>query len=70
MVKLYEIHESQGSVYLIMEVCDGGPVIYKKNQRFSKELIQAILIGLLKGLEYLSSKNIVHRDLKPYNILF
>lgn len=31
IVQLYEIHETNGSVYLVMELCEGGPIIYRKN---------------------------------------
>lgn len=32
IVKLYEIHETKGSIYLIMELCEGGPIIMMKKQ--------------------------------------
>lgn len=67
---MYEIHESAGSIYLVMELCTGGAIIYRKNQTFTQEVIQGVLLGVLHGLAYMSRLDIVHRDLKPFNILY
>lgn len=55
-----------------MELADGGNLstfMKKLSKSMSQEEIITILHQIVKGLEYLHSKNILHRDLKAENIL-
>lgn len=55
-----------------MELCCGGSLHQKlkKEGKLSEGRALIILKGILKGVEYLHSKNIMHRDLKLENIMF
>lgn len=71
IMKLEELHESKNSVYLVLELLEGGELfnhISSKN-KLSIKSIQRVMIGLLKALSYLHQKNIMHRDLKPENMI-
>lgn len=67
LMKLYEIYESQNSIYICVELLSGGQLYDKiKNKyKFSMEQIRTIMRGILEGLEAMHLKNIMHRDLKP-----
>lgn len=63
--------------YIIMELIDGYDLQREVHERFHvknrvqytfKERID-IMLNLIKGVEYLHSKNIYHFDLKPENIM-
>lgn len=72
LMKLHEIHESQNSVYLILELLEGGELLdYIKAQqgRIKMGEYKHIIISLLRALKYMNIKNIMHRDLKPENII-
>ena len=72
IVKLFEVHESQSSIYLIMELVEGfnlSKVLKNHAHLLIEKDIMNIVEGLLRGIEHLASLGIVHRDLRMENIL-
>lgn len=72
LLNLYEVFESENSLYLVMEIYNGGDLvtlIRRNNAVFSPEEIQSYMYDLLKGLKALDELNIMHRDIKPENIM-
>ena len=73
-IKLYEVHESENSIYLVMELVQGKPlqdILTKgslKKIYSSKQIIEMVR-SIMDALAYLATKGIMHRDLKPDNIL-
>ena len=75
IIKLYEVFESENSLYLIMEECFGGELFDKiliridKNEMYSEREACAIIKQIV-AIEYCHNKGIAHRDLKPENLLY
>jgi len=76
IIKLYEIFESQRSLYLVMEQCKGGEVfdriiehIQNKNMYSEKDAANMFL-QVMSSIEYCHNLGISHRDLKPENLLY
>lgn len=67
LMKLYDVYESQNSIYVNVELLEGGQLYDKiKNKyKFSVDEIKTVMRGILQGLEAMHAKNIMHRDLKP-----
>jgi serine/threonine protein kinase len=65
------VHETQNSVYLITELCEGGHVINQGGftGHLTMDQINILLIALLDVVKYIHGKRILHRDIKPENIL-
>ena len=76
IVKLYEIYESHRSLYLITELCRGGPLLKKITERAKKKNMYSekdaakIFKQIMSSLEYCHNQGVSHRDLKPENILY
>ncbi len=71
IMKLEEIHESKNSIYLVLELLEGGELfnyISSRNKLTVKEVTR-IMKCLLEALKYLDAKGIMHRDLKPENMI-
>ena len=71
IMKLYEVYESDHSIYLIMDLIVGGELLNRVRESFnftSKDLAK-LMFNLIEALSHLHSKGIMHRDLKPENIL-
>lgn len=70
VVTLYEVHETKNSVYLIMELLEGGDLLsfINSGNNTTKDFVN-IAYGLLSGLDVLNQSNLFHRDIKPTNIM-
>lgn len=68
---LEEIHESKNSIYLVMEMLEGGELVHKisEEKMLKQEEIRKIIGNLVSALAYLEEKRIMHRDLKPENLI-
>lgn len=72
IIKLYEVYETQNSVYMGLELVQGGSLYeyFQKKVIFQNKEIQTLMYMLLQGLHHLHSRNIMHRDIKLENLLF
>ena len=72
LLKLFEIFETDNSLYLIMEYIDGGcfSSLMKRSGRISEEKAIVYLSFILKGVAYMHDLGIMHRDIKPDNLMF
>lgn len=72
IIKLYEVHETSNSLYVCLELLEGGQLYeyFRRKVIFQNKEIQVILRGLLEGLKHCHEKDIMHRDIKLENILF
>lgn len=68
--RLIEVHETEGSVYLIMELVEGSPLLDLESfEPIPKEKRTPIFKQITSVLYYLKTKSIIHRDIKPDNVL-
>ena len=76
IIKLYDVFESQNSLYLIMEECHGGELFdrilkrIESNGMYSEKEACEIIQQVMSAIEYCHKQGIVHRDLKPENLLY
>lgn len=70
-VPLHSVFQSDGNLYLVMELCWGdlAGLLRKNGGLFPERTTQFLSRQLALGLKCLNDLNIVHRDLKPQNIL-
>lgn len=71
VIQLYEVLDTQNTIYLIMECCEGGEMFdFIVQQKHVPEL-QAVKFfhQLVDGVDVLHLNEITHRDLKPENLL-
>lgn len=71
LVKIFGVYETDHSIYIVIELVDGGLLSDRmlKKHRFSLLEIKMIMKSILEGLEAMHKKYIMHRDIKPENIL-
>lgn len=67
LMKLYGVYESENSIYVCLELLEGGQLYdkIKVKYKFSSDKISAIMNGLLRGVAEMNEVGIMHRDLKP-----
>ena len=76
IIKIYEIYESQRSLYLVMEECKGGEIFdriiehIQSKQMYSEKDAAEMLQQVMSAIEYCHNNGICHRDLKPENLLY
>eukprot|EP00727_Mastigamoeba_balamuthi_P012840 m51a1_g8179 putative calcium-dependent protein kinase cdpk2a (607) ;mRNA; r:120869-123926 len=71
IVKLYDVVSTQSTVFLIMELVDGGDLYSKLKGGHvvpEKEAAQ-VMRQILSAVQFMHSKGVVHRDLKLENVL-
>ena len=71
ILKLYEVHETEHSLYLVMEPLSGGELVKKMKEKpfYGQDDIAKIMKNLLEALEHIHNKGVMHRDLKLENLL-
>ena len=59
IVRLYEIYEDDRSVYLVLELCEGGEVFdyVLKKRHLSEQEASEVFVQLLHAVHYLHSHN-------------
>ena len=76
IIKLYEVFESDRSLYLVMEECKGGEVFdriierIQAKQMYSERDAAIIIQQVMSCIQYCHNRDICHRDLKPENLLY
>ncbi|KAG8573588.1 hypothetical protein GDO81_012461 [Engystomops pustulosus] len=72
IAELYGIILSENMVHLYMEAGEGGSVLEKLESCGPLREFEIIWVTkhILKGLDFLHSKNVIHHDIKPSNIVF
>jgi len=71
IMSLEEIHESRNSIYLVVELLEGGELLHyiSSKENLSTADYFQVMKCILEALSYMSDKNIMHRDLKPDNMI-
>lgn len=71
LLRLHEVHETKNSIYLVFDIYEGGELakVIENSSSLTEQDCINIMIGLVRGIDYLVSKELVHRDLKPNNIM-
>lgn len=71
VMNLEEVHESKNSIYLVLELLEGGELLnYISHQKnLTLKDCHRIMFCILSALQYMNSKKIMHRDLKPDNMI-
>lgn len=74
VVQFYDAFEDDDSVYIVMELCEGGElldrILQKKDKRYSEKDAAKVVRQMLNVAARCHLNGIVHRDLKPENFLF
>ena len=66
IVKLYQVMETEQTLYLVMEYASGGEVFdyLVAHGRMKEKEARAKFRQIVSAVQYLHSKNVIHRDLK------
>ena len=76
IIKLFDVYESQNSLYLLMEECHGGELFdriikrIERNEMYTEKEACEIISQVVGAIEYCHEKGFAHRDLKPENLLY
>lgn len=68
IMNLKAVFESENSIYLLTELCEGGRVI-QRERKYSERDVIGIAASLLDVLKFIKLHKVLHRDIKPANIL-
>ncbi|KAI3760700.1 hypothetical protein L1987_51098 [Smallanthus sonchifolius] len=71
IVRLFEVIETQSTIYLVMEYMNSGELFdyITENRRLEENLARHFFQQIISGVESCHLHMVVHRDLKPENLL-
>lgn len=71
IVRLYETHEDGDTVFLLMELCNGGDLLDNISEEgsLSEPVARIFAHQMLSALAYCHANGVAHRDVKPENFL-
>ena len=71
IMNLEELHESKNSIYLVLELLEGGELFnyISGSKTLGLKDLYRVMKCLMSSLAYLAEKGIMHRDLKPENMI-
>ncbi|CAK9151434.1 unnamed protein product [Ilex paraguariensis] len=72
IIRLHDMIEEAGKIYIVLEYCQGGDLslyIRQHQGRILEITAKHFMQQLGAGLQFLRANNIIHRDLKPQNLL-
>jgi len=71
LLMLHEIFEDQTTMYLVLEMCEGGALddLLKKMKRFTEKQGALAMQQIIRAVFYLHNHSICHRDMKAENVL-
>ena len=76
IIKIFEVFESQRSLYIVMEECKGGEIFdriiehIQSKKMYSEKDAANIFQQIMSAIQYCHNNGICHRDLKPENLLY
>ncbi|KAM8855696.1 serine/threonine-protein kinase Nek5 isoform 2-T4 [Spinachia spinachia] len=72
IVAFFSSFQERGSLFIVMEYCDGGDLMKKINAQrgvfFSEQQVVDWFVQICLGLKHIHDRKILHRDIKAQNI--
>jgi len=71
IIKLYETFQDHRSIYLVMELCDGGELFDRivAAGNFTEVQAAVLMQQAFRPIYYMHQQGITHRDIKPENFI-
>ncbi|KAL0344513.1 UNVERIFIED_CONTAM: Serine/threonine-protein kinase ATG1c [Sesamum radiatum] len=72
IIRLHDMIEEPGKIYIVLEYCKGGDLsmyIQQQQGKIPEATAKHFMQQLAEGLKVLRENNLIHRDLKPQNLL-
>jgi serine/threonine protein kinase/formylglycine-generating enzyme required for sulfatase activity len=72
VVRIYDIGEHHGMLFISMELIAGRTVaeILSQKKQFAVEVFLELFHQFTSALAYIHSQNVLHRDIKPQNLMY
>lgn len=72
IIRLHQVLEDSKNLYLIMDLCRGGELFERIQERgsYSEKDASIVVAQMLEAIRYMHENRIAHCDLKPDNFLF